>query len=64
MMEEKFVLVFEAKRSSLGQAMRQCLLTMKDMGDNTVSLHFVEEVVSGGRGRLKIGRVGGAVYFL
>lgn len=31
--EEKFILVVEAKRSSLGQAMRQCLVAMKDMGD-------------------------------
>lgn len=27
--EEKFVFIVEAKRSSLGQAMRQCLLLMK-----------------------------------
>ena len=33
-MEEKFVLVVEAKRSSLGQAMRQCLMVMKDTRDN------------------------------
>ena len=32
--EEKFVLIVEAKRSSLGQAMKQCLLAMKDMGKN------------------------------
>ena len=32
--EEKFVLVVEAERTSLGQAMKQCLLAMKDMGDN------------------------------
>ena len=33
-MEEKFVLVIEAKRSSLGQAMRQCLMVLKDTRDN------------------------------
>jgi hypothetical protein len=27
--EEKFILVVEAKRSSLGQAVKQCLLSMK-----------------------------------
>lgn len=32
--EEQFVLMVEGKRSSLGQAERQCLLSMKDMGDN------------------------------
>jgi hypothetical protein len=32
--EEKFILVVEANRSSLGQAMKQCLLSMKDMSDN------------------------------
>ncbi|KAI5837451.1 hypothetical protein DFP73DRAFT_619587 [Morchella snyderi] len=32
--EEKFAPTVEAKRSSLGQAMRQCLLSMKDMRDN------------------------------
>ncbi|RPA93365.1 hypothetical protein L873DRAFT_1748747 [Choiromyces venosus 120613-1] len=30
----KFVFLVEAKRSSLGEAKRQCLLAMKDMGDN------------------------------
>ncbi|KAF8533426.1 hypothetical protein BDD12DRAFT_487215 [Trichophaea hybrida] len=29
--EEKFILIVEAKRSSLEQAMKQCLLAMKDM---------------------------------
>lgn len=33
-MEEKFVLIIEAKRSSLAQALKQCLLSMKDMRDN------------------------------
>lgn len=32
--EEKFVLVIEAKTSSLGEAMKQCLLAMKDAWDN------------------------------
>lgn len=32
--EEKFVLIIEAKRSSLGEAMKQCLLAMKDAWDN------------------------------
>lgn len=32
--EEKYVLIVEAKRSSLGKAARQCLLAMKDMRDN------------------------------
>ncbi|KAF8453101.1 hypothetical protein BGX38DRAFT_1141702 [Terfezia claveryi] len=31
---EKFIFVVGAKRSSLGQAMKQCLLSMKDMHDN------------------------------
>ena len=31
---EEFILIVEAKRSSLGQAMKQCLLAMKDMHDN------------------------------
>ena len=30
--EEKRILIVEAQRSSLGQAMRQCLVAMKDMG--------------------------------
>ncbi|KAG0635650.1 hypothetical protein HOY80DRAFT_981146, partial [Tuber brumale] len=30
---EKYVFVVEAKKSSLGEAKRQCLLAMKDMGD-------------------------------
>ncbi|RPB13386.1 hypothetical protein P167DRAFT_112262 [Morchella conica CCBAS932] len=33
-MEQYSVLVIEAKRSSLGEAMKQCLLAMKDMRDN------------------------------
>ena len=32
--KERFILIVEAKRSSLGQAMKQCLLAMKDMSDN------------------------------
>ncbi|KAG0639089.1 hypothetical protein HOY80DRAFT_1001257 [Tuber brumale] len=32
--EERFVFVIEAKRSSLAQALKQCLLAVKDMGDN------------------------------
>ncbi|KAF8436390.1 hypothetical protein BGX38DRAFT_1274512 [Terfezia claveryi] len=31
---EDFILVVESKRASLGQAMRQCFLAMKDMRDN------------------------------
>jgi len=31
--EEKYVLIVEAKRSSLGKAIRQCALAMKDMRD-------------------------------
>ena len=31
--EEKYVFIVEAKRSSLGKAIRQCALAMKDMGD-------------------------------
>jgi hypothetical protein len=31
--DEKYVFVVEAKKSSLGEAKRQCLLAMKDMGD-------------------------------
>ncbi|RPA91443.1 hypothetical protein L873DRAFT_1794845 [Choiromyces venosus 120613-1] len=30
----KFVFVLEAKKSSVGEAMRQCLLAMKDIGEN------------------------------
>lgn len=33
-MERNFVLAIEAKRSSLREAMKQCLLSMKDMRDN------------------------------
>ncbi|KAF8540341.1 hypothetical protein BDD12DRAFT_29888 [Trichophaea hybrida] len=32
--EENFIFIVEAKRSSLGLAMKQCLLVMKDMSDN------------------------------
>ncbi|KAF8534478.1 hypothetical protein BDD12DRAFT_860159 [Trichophaea hybrida] len=32
--EERYIFVVEAKRSSLGAAMGQCLVSMKDMGDN------------------------------
>ena len=32
--EEKSVLLIEAKRSSLGEALKQCLLSLKDLGDN------------------------------
>lgn len=32
--QERFVLIVEAKRSSLGEAMKQCLLAMKDARDN------------------------------
>ena len=38
---EKFIFVVEAKRSSLGQAMKQCLLAMKDMHDNNRGGGFV-----------------------
>ncbi|KAA8897598.1 hypothetical protein FN846DRAFT_893009 [Sphaerosporella brunnea] len=34
MAEQTLVLVFEAKSSSIGEAMKQCLLAMKDMSDN------------------------------
>ena len=33
--ESKFILIVEAKRSSLGAAMEQCLLPMKDVGDSS-----------------------------
>ncbi|KAF8465985.1 hypothetical protein BDZ91DRAFT_794562 [Kalaharituber pfeilii] len=33
-MDEKFIPVIEAKRYSIKQAMRQCLLSMRDMWDN------------------------------
>jgi len=32
--EEEFVMVVEGKRSSIGQAMKQCLLSLKDVGGN------------------------------
>ncbi|KAF8538492.1 hypothetical protein BDD12DRAFT_842333 [Trichophaea hybrida] len=32
--DERFIFIVEAKRSSLGQAMKQCLLAMKDMRDS------------------------------
>lgn len=35
--EEKFVLVVEAKRVSLGEAREQCFLSMKDMRNNNGS---------------------------
>lgn len=31
---QSFIFVIEAKRSSLGEAMKQCLLAMKDIQDN------------------------------
>ncbi|CUS06897.1 unnamed protein product [Tuber aestivum] len=34
LVDQKFVFVVEAMKSSVGQAKRQCLLAMKDMGDN------------------------------
>ena len=33
-MERNFVLIIEAKRSPVAEAIKQCLLSMKDMGDN------------------------------
>ncbi|RPB27442.1 hypothetical protein L211DRAFT_546945 [Terfezia boudieri ATCC MYA-4762] len=33
-MERSYVLIIEAKRSTLGEAMKQCLLSMKDAWDN------------------------------
>jgi len=33
-LEAKYIFIVEAKKSSLGAAMRQCLLSMKDMGDS------------------------------
>ncbi|KAI5803265.1 hypothetical protein DFH27DRAFT_44381 [Peziza echinospora] len=35
--EESFILIVEAKRSSLGLAMKQCLLAMKDIRDNNAN---------------------------
>jgi len=32
--EEKFVMVIEGKRDSIGEAMKQCLLSLKDAADN------------------------------
>ncbi|RPB28987.1 hypothetical protein L211DRAFT_776546 [Terfezia boudieri ATCC MYA-4762] len=32
--EEKFVLIVEAKRASTGQAIKQCVLSLKDAWDN------------------------------
>ncbi|KAF8472011.1 hypothetical protein BDZ91DRAFT_717027 [Kalaharituber pfeilii] len=32
--EERFILIVESNQSSLGQALKQCLLALKDMGDN------------------------------
>ena len=32
--EKRFVFVVESKKSSIGEGMKQCLLTMKDMRDN------------------------------
>lgn len=34
-MKQWFILIIEAKRSSLGEAIRQCLLTMRDMWNNS-----------------------------
>ena len=43
--EEKFVLIVEAKRTSLGQATKQCFLAMKDMadrnGDDSIMYGFI-----------------------
>jgi hypothetical protein len=54
--EEKFVLMIEGKRSSLGQAQRQCLLSMKDMGDKMAE---VRSMVS-----LQQERVGGCLNMI
>ena len=32
--EGKYVFIIETKRASLSSAMKQCLLSMKDMGDS------------------------------
>ena len=39
--EEKFVLIVETKRSSLEQAMKQCLLAMKEMGEKNADSSIV-----------------------
>ena len=31
--EEKFVMIIEGKRGAMGEAMQQCLLSLKDAGD-------------------------------
>ncbi|KAF8532805.1 hypothetical protein BDD12DRAFT_809643 [Trichophaea hybrida] len=46
--DEKFILIVEAKRSSLGQAMKQCLLAMKDMRDNNGGVDEVYGFVTTG----------------
>ncbi|KAI5839540.1 hypothetical protein DFP73DRAFT_208286 [Morchella snyderi] len=46
--DEKFVLIVEAKRSSLGLAMKQCLLAMKDMRANNGGVGAVYGFVTTG----------------
>lgn len=50
--DEKFVLIIEAKKNSLGQAMKQCLLTMKDMSDNNGGVEMYGFVTTGEHWRM------------
>jgi len=47
--DEEFILVVEAKRSSLGQALKQCLLALKDMGDSNDNGSKVYDFVTTGK---------------
>ncbi|KAF8417262.1 hypothetical protein BGX38DRAFT_714777 [Terfezia claveryi] len=51
-MEEKFVLIVEAKRASTGQAMKQCVLSLKDAWDNNEGGEVYGFVTSGNQWRM------------
>ena len=50
--EEKFVLVIEAERSNLGSAMKQLLLSLKDMRDRLLTCTLPWLLPYAGRGYL------------
>ena len=51
--EGRFVMVVGGKRSSIGQAMKQCLLSLKDMGDNNGGGEVYGFVTTGESWRMK-----------
>ncbi|RPB22785.1 hypothetical protein L211DRAFT_765697, partial [Terfezia boudieri ATCC MYA-4762] len=46
---KEYILIVEAKRSSVGQAMKQCLLAMRDMHDNNGRQGTIYGFVTTGR---------------